>query len=661
MLLHFDPATPLKALFHSVSQRCVRLTKSVRSYDPNVGTTGAADWVPDWYPTVSSASDPVPPSQPAPNREENVEQFNIRPAKTLYVSPSANRMVRRKLKGIHIFMITVNGTLGTGLYWRGGQILELAGPLAAPLSFLLVGLLSWAVMQCITEMLCIWPIPGALSVYITEFVDAEPGIAVGVAYWFTYSVAFGALTATLAAEVNFWTGSDGSKTIDGLVVYTAIPLTLVLINTAGIEIYGPLEVVFGVIKVSCLAVVIVFLGAINGGAGNQGYLGTQYWSSIAEFDKDAASNWAIAFLTCLSIATFAYTGVEIVAASALESAPPTRRTRRGGVNRTESDLPRQASDAQIGRTVKWSSMYILLLATAAYTLSGLLISLDIPWNHYRLPRLSWIQRTMDDHCASSTATPAETSSAFVEIAAESGIPQLANVFNGFLVFTCLTCAGTNLYVASRTLFGLTSRLDGGKGQSWFLRILAWFGRTDSRRVPFRAMIFSAAGFIWVPFLQLRSGTSTTTSVGMFIEILAQMGSVAVVIVWTCEVLAFIRYYKCIKQHQTVLEAHGIPQVRRSGKGDHNVYPYRSPLQPVLAYVALAGCLFILIVANGAFLWGGFYRFPFLSSYLFVLAFIGIWILLKVVRGGRWRLLDLSNPDKVVRKFRNLHDIRLAAT
>ena len=81
-------------------------------------------------------------------------------------------------------MITINATLGTGLYWRGGQILELGGPLAVLLSFLLVGILAWAVMQCITEMLCIWPVPGALSVYVSKFVDEELGIAVGIAYWY---------------------------------------------------------------------------------------------------------------------------------------------------------------------------------------------------------------------------------------------------------------------------------------------------------------------------------------------------------------------------------------------------------------------------------------------------------------------------------------------
>jgi amino acid transporter len=131
------------------------------------------------------------------------------------------------------------------------------------------------------------------------------------------------------------------------------------------------------------------------------------------------------------------------------------------------------------------------------------------------------------------------------------------------------------------------------------------------------MVFSAAAFFWVPYLQLRGGTSTESPIGMFVEILAQMGSVPVVIVWACEVLAFIRYYHCIRQHQTALEALGVPLVRRFSEADYNDYIYRSPLQPVLAYIALAGCLFILIVANGASLWGKFYTFPFLSSYLVV--------------------------------------------
>jgi amino acid transporter len=74
--------------------------------------------------------------------------------------------------------------LGIGLYVQGGLILRLAGPLAVLLAFALLGLLAWAVMQCVAEMLCIWPISGALTVFVSEFVDVELGIAVGVAYWY---------------------------------------------------------------------------------------------------------------------------------------------------------------------------------------------------------------------------------------------------------------------------------------------------------------------------------------------------------------------------------------------------------------------------------------------------------------------------------------------
>jgi amino acid transporter len=80
-------------------------------------------------------------------------------------------------------MITISSVLGVGLYVRGGYILRLGGPLAVLMSFALLGILAWGVMQCIAEMLCIWPISGALSSYVTEFVDVELGMAVGVAYW----------------------------------------------------------------------------------------------------------------------------------------------------------------------------------------------------------------------------------------------------------------------------------------------------------------------------------------------------------------------------------------------------------------------------------------------------------------------------------------------
>lgn len=64
----------------------------------------------------------------------------------------------------------------------------------------------------------------------------------------------------------------------------------------------------------------------------------------------------------------------------------------------------------------------------------------------------------------------------------------------------------------------------------------------------------------------------------------------------------------------------VPLVRRWYRGRSNApddYPYRSHGQPFTAYASLMGCLFILVVANGAGLWSGWHEVPFLSAYLAV--------------------------------------------
>ncbi|KAF4827276.1 Arginine permease CAN1 [Colletotrichum tropicale] len=633
--------------------------------DPN-GATPTSDWMPDWIPRGSTEMGPVvSPLSPSaiPESSSNVlihqkasdygpsetsdgnQGFTERPPIEVLVKPEPDRTVKRKLKGIHLFMITINGTLGTGLYWRSGQILEIGGPLAVLFSFVLVGLLAWAVMQCVTELLCIWPVPGALSVYVGTFVDHELGIAVGVAYWFTYAVSFSALIATSSALMNFWIDQSNQGLSVGI-VYVLIPIMMVFVNAFGIEIYGLVEVVTGGIKIAFLIVIVVALIAITGEGSASGGEAVPIFKDPFQYDADAAPDWGVALLMSLSIAAFAYVGVEIVAASALEAKWPEPRHRPSQEDLAAESRPSNA-ETLIGRTVKFSAIFISVLVGVAYTLSGMLVSLNIRPDDCALPHLSWVQNTTsckwyseEDRAHHKNAT----SSAFVVIAGRSNARILDHVFNFFLVFTALTCANTNLYVASRSLFGLTSRLDGGAGQPWVLRTLAWFGRTNRRKIPLRAMVFSAIAFWWVPFLQISGGTDTNTPIGMFIEILAQMGSAGVVIVWACQCLAFIRYYHCIDKHRRALESRKIAQVQRWNY-ERSDYPYRSHGQPFLAYMALISCLFLLLVSNGAALWKSFNILPFLSAYLAIFVFLALWACLKLFRGAKWSFEDLSDRER----------------
>ncbi|RYO98919.1 hypothetical protein DL764_006952 [Monosporascus ibericus] len=201
----------------------------------------------------------------------------------------------------------------------------------------------------------------------------------------------------------------------------------------------------------------------------------------------------------MSTAAFSYVGVEIVAASAMEVRWPKSKERADSGLSSHSEL-----SSLIGKTVKFSAIWISALATITYSVSGLLVSFNLPCNSCRPPRFSW---TPSEACDVQEAE-AKTSSAFITIAEPSEIPGLAHVFNFFLVFTALTCAMTNLYVASRSLFGLTSRLGDSPGQPWFLRALAWLGRTNKHKVLMWAMVTFALAFVWIPFLRLEGGEAS---------------------------------------------------------------------------------------------------------------------------------------------------------
>ena len=73
--------------------------------------------------------------------------------------------------------------IGAGLYVRSGAMLEVGGPAAVLIPYLILSVLAWSIMQCIGEMLFIWPVSNALVLFVQSFVDEDLGTVVGWAYW----------------------------------------------------------------------------------------------------------------------------------------------------------------------------------------------------------------------------------------------------------------------------------------------------------------------------------------------------------------------------------------------------------------------------------------------------------------------------------------------
>jgi yeast amino acid transporter len=80
-------------------------------------------------------------------------------------------------------MIAMSGVIGSNMYVNDGKTLEVAGPGGAITSFTIVGIIAISVMECVSEMVQLFPTPNAMVEYVKVFVDADLAWIIGVAYW----------------------------------------------------------------------------------------------------------------------------------------------------------------------------------------------------------------------------------------------------------------------------------------------------------------------------------------------------------------------------------------------------------------------------------------------------------------------------------------------
>jgi amino acid transporter len=196
-----------------------------------------------------------------------------------------------------------------------------------------------------------------------------------------------------------------------------------------------------------------------------------------------------------SIAAFAYVGVDITAATALEARPAQDNKRSQG---NKGCLP----TISVRFVATWTSFIVWII----YLLAGFMLSFNVHWLDPSLPLASFlgspVNRTDPD------LNHIKSNSGFVISASISKIRGLDHMVAVVILITVIFSANTNLYVASRALFVLTRKIHSNK---WYWQCLAFFGKTNDDQVPVRAMLISCC-FLWVPFLYLAPNNSPNTSI-----------------------------------------------------------------------------------------------------------------------------------------------------
>jgi amino acid transporter len=231
---------------------------------------------------------------------------------------------------------------------------------------------------------------------------------------------------------------------------------------------------------------------------------------------------------------------------AIVSINPYAGTELVGVTVGEAQNPRKT----IPRAIKLTFFRILFF----YVLSVFLLGMIVPYNS---PDLIFATSSKVN-ASSASASP------FVVAITLAGIKGLPGFLNGCILLFVFSAANSDLYIASRTIYGLASQ---GKAP-------AFLARTDRRGVPIYSLGVSV---LFCLLAYLNTSSDSRVVFGYFVNLVTIFG----LLTWISILVSHIYFVRA-------RQAQGIPETSLA---------YKSPFGIWGSYVALFFCILISLTKN----------------------------------------------------------------
>lgn len=228
-------------------------------------------------------------------------------------SPSTGQTLQRTLKKRHLLMMSLGGTIGTGLFIGIAEPLHSVGPLGTLLAYLLGGGVMLITMMCLGELACAFPHSGSFQHYALMFLPHPLwSYSIGWLYWLSwvFSLAADLTAAGLIAHQCF-------PTVPIYLFCLAILISLLLLNLLSAASFGECEYWLSAVKVFAIVLFIaagvVMMFRLQGSGAWQPTLRT-------------ASGWfphgTWSLFLCMTVVVYSFQGVELVGSAAGETAAP---------------------------------------------------------------------------------------------------------------------------------------------------------------------------------------------------------------------------------------------------------------------------------------------------------------------------------------------------
>jgi len=339
--------------------------------------------------------------------------------------------LKKGLKSKHITMISLGGTIGTGLFLASGGAIAQAGPGGTLLAYALIGIMVYFLMTSLGEMAAFMPTSGSFSTYATRFVDPSLGFALGWNYWYNWAITIAAEIAAVSLIMKYWFPDSSS------IIWTILFIAVVLaFNLLSVRVFGEAEYWFAMIKVGTVIIfIIVSFLMIFGLLGGQDPIGFKNF-----FVEEAPFHGGIfAVIGVFLVAGFSFQGTEMLGVTAGEAEDPGK------------SIPRAV------KSVFWRILLFYILAILA-------IGLLIPYTDSRL---------LSEDIATSP---------FTLVFENLGITFAASLMNAVILTAMLSAGNSGLYASSRMLYQMA--VDGIAPKV--------FAKVNKRGIPIYALIATLA-------------------------------------------------------------------------------------------------------------------------------------------------------------------------
>ncbi|KAH7890310.1 amino acid permease [Phlebopus sp. FC_14] len=464
--------------------------------------------------------------------------------------------LNRKLKNRHIAMISIGGVIGTGLFLGTASALMNGGPVGLLLGYIFIGTICYSVMITVGEMIAYLPVAGGHIKLAERFVDPAFAFAMGWNLWYNWTVSATELSAA-ATIIDFW-----EHGVSNAVWITMCLVVAVGINIWGVGAYGETEFWFCSIKVVTITGLII-LGIVLdlGGGPNHDRIGFRYWKNpgpFVNFDGiPGVKGHFLGWSRVVTQAAFSYVGAEVVAMTAAEAKNPRRN---------------------VPKAVRRIYFRVLVFYIGGVFVIGLLV----PSNNLLL--------NLNSKNASA--------SSFVIAINQAGIRGLPSVINAAILSSAWSAASSDLYIASRGLYGLAAS---GNAPKMFLK-------TSRSGLPYVSVTLCAC-------FSLLAYMAVGNSSGIVFTWFSSMTATCGLTTWFGIGITYLRFYKGLR-------AQGI---------DRSKLPYTSRLQPYAAWWAVcASAVTMFFSAWEVFLRGNWLAATFVTNYLPIMLFPVLYVIAKLV-------------------------------